>query len=75
MIEPIGFSDQLLVLDFSSKPVGPPNLESLTQNRQIFKGTASVPVTGDIQGIFTEFITEVQPIPPPKHQGITITFE
>jgi hypothetical protein len=75
MTQPIDFSDQLVVLEFSTTPVGQPELEPLSQNRQVFKIRASGTVGGVLEGKMTESVTEVHSIPPPVHQGIAISFK
>jgi hypothetical protein len=73
--ESLDLANQLLVLEFRTTPTGPPNLEPLSQNRQVFKISARGPVTaGALVGEMSASVTEVHTVPPPAHQGIAITF-
>jgi hypothetical protein len=74
MIEPLDLANQLLVLEFSTTPTGPPDLEPLSPNRQVFKISARGPVAGALVGEMSASVTEVHTVPPPAHQGIAITF-
>lgn len=74
MTEPLDLSTQLLVLEFSTTPTGPPDLEPLSQNRQVFKIDATGPVKGALVGKMSASVTEVHAVPPPKHHGIAISF-
>ncbi len=74
MTEHPDFADQLLVLLFNTAPTGPPDLEPLPQDRQIFKIKARGPVKGSLVGEMTQSITEVHTFPPSVLQGVAISF-
>lgn len=74
MTEPLDLSNQLLILEFNTTPTGHPDLEPVSQNRQVFKVNATGPVKGDLVGKLNASVTEVHAVPPPPHHGIAITF-
>ncbi|MCB9455137.1 MAG: hypothetical protein H6671_04010 [Anaerolineaceae bacterium] len=73
-VEPLDFSNEPVVLEFSNGAAGPPTIELLTDGRMTFRIAGAGEVSGALSGSLTATISEVTAMPSPPLHPVTVMF-
>lgn len=73
-VEPLDFSGEPVVLEFSTGAAGPPTIEPLTDGRMTFRIAAAGEVSGAFAGSLSATVSEVTAMPSPPLHPVTVIF-
>lgn len=73
-VEPLDFSGEPVVLEFSTGAAGPPTIEPLTDGRMTFRISAAGEVSGALAGSLAATVSEVTAMPSPPLHPVTVIF-
>lgn len=73
-VEPLDFSGEPVVLEFSTGAAGPPTIEPLTDGRMTFRIAGAGEVSGAFAGSLSVTVSEVTAMPSPPLHPVTVMF-